>query len=184
MKSLRRRPRNHRLLPVVSEVRRYDPISVRIGPNERLRKGAKRPQKKVSYWSFTATRWPLLVTTWNSTAIAAKKLRWSATTMAAANPLASFPADIAWIPFDAGKAVQRGRPGGPSVHVPESLQDLSQQGEIRGLRRVPLGLHRVSSGLPRGPGGGRPRPLSQQRDQSGTVSRTVRHSHQGGAPEQ
>src|SRR5450755_2396596 len=46
MKSLRRRPHNHRLLPVVSEVRRYDPISVRIGPNERLRKGAKRPQKK------------------------------------------------------------------------------------------------------------------------------------------
>jgi hypothetical protein len=56
--------------------------------------------------------------------------------MAAANPLCPFrrisPGSVCcW------KAVQRGRPGGPSVHVPESLQDLSQQGEIRGLRRVP-----------------------------------------------
>ncbi len=45
MKSLRRRPHIHRLLPVVSEVRRYDQISIRIGPNEHLRKGAGGPKK-------------------------------------------------------------------------------------------------------------------------------------------
>ena len=96
--------------------------------------------------------------------------------MAAANPLASFQADIAWILYDAGKrycgAGPAARPpGGPSVDMPEPLQDLSQQDEIRGLRYVPPGI-------------GRPRPLSRQRGQSGTVSRIVRHRHLGGAPGQ
>jgi hypothetical protein len=73
--------------------------------------------------------------------------------------------------LESGLAGPARRPGGPSVDMPEPLQDLSQQDEIRGLRHVPPGI-------------GRPRPLSPQRGQSGTVSRIVRHRHQRGAPGQ